>query len=774
MPAMLRTPRLAALLALPLLTGLLAAPAFAQKKKVEEPPPVETVRYSYEKWSRVEPARYVLVPTPTKITRGDFADRTRQLFKALLGDKRGTYGDTRIAFQDDAASTGHVYVWLDKSKAQYHPIVMAETTYTFTENGAAKVLFPEVQPNGWTRADVPFSAYVLTVPLWQVLPPNGMTGALAKLPDGSLMTAGEAVARLEKGDRELLAAVWSYVDQGGAPALAAIEAAPKIGMRDLDDKLVPVLKVADPALRRAALLGLAGQDEKKVNAAVREVMDGDPDPSLRDMAAKMLAGSKDAKFSTAALYHKLRSQDPALVAEAATALGKSREKEATEQLLAVVGHENEAVRQAVIAALIERRDLKPLVARLGDEKLDAARRIEVARALLGTDDKGTVHDALLFLAVSGAGADSADAATALGEHDKKETYVALGAALKHAEPATRLAAAGALAKLGKPAGLDPLAAADLADAESGLAVRDAIRAIYAGQSLDFVLKGTREKNPVLRREAVATLGEMVETRAGKGKRKTIVETLRPLSEADDPLIRAASARSFGEMPGDDVRPEVMRLAADKAVEVQRAVARTLRAFPGPETVKFLLGYMGQKDPVVLAHAAESLGVLKEKEALNPVIEKLNHDDVRVRRAATGALVEIGGTLDQRKPLLSFFSERLFDSDGQVRLKAVEGLRLVKDPRTVTAMAALIQDPVPAVKKATLLAMADTGHVSAVDAIAGALEDEDAAVRKVAIDALARLERKEAVGVLEAYAGKETDKALAAEAQKAIAALKKGG
>lgn len=773
---MLRSPRstrLSAALAGLMLAGL-AAPSAAQKKKVEEPPPVETVRYSYEKWSRAEPARYVLVPTPTRIKRADLADRTRQLFKALVGDKRGSYGDARLAFQDDYADTGHVYVWLDMAKAQYHPIVMAETVYTFTENGATKVIFPKKAANGWSRADVPFSAYVLTVPLWQVLPPNGLSGALAQLPDGSLMASDQAIERMQKGDDALLDAVWGYVEQGGAPALAAVQAAPLLKMPKLEDKLVSVLDSADAGIRRAALDGLAGADTKKVNIAVRKVMDGDPDAGLRDVAAKMLAESKDSTFSTAALYHKLRSQDAALVASAAAALGESKEKEATEQLVGVLDHEAEAVRVAAMAALIERGDIKPLVKRLGDEKVDAARRVEVARALLAVKDKGAVHDALLFLAVKGSGQDSADAAVALADYDERETYGALGDALKHAEADTRNAAAASLAKLGKPAGLAPLAAADLEDAETGTAVRDAIRTIYAEQSLDFVLKGTENKNPVLKREAVATLGTMVKSKAGKKKRKTIISTLRPLSEAKDPLIRAASARSFEDMAGDDVRPDVMRLAADKAVEVQRAVARTLRAFPGPETVKFLLDYMGRQDPVVLAHAAESLGVLKEKEALNPVIEKLNHDDVRVRRAATGALVEIGGTLDKRMPLLSFFSERLFDSDGDVRLKAVEGLRLVKDPRTVTAMAALIQDPVPAVKKATLRAMADTGHVSAVDAIAGALEDDDAAVRRVAIDALGQLKKKEAVSVLEAYAGKESDKALAAEAQKVIAALKKGG
>ena len=93
--------------------------------------------------------------------------------KLLVAAKRGTYGTAKLAFQTDYKKTKIVYVWLDKTKASYHPIVMAETVYTFTENGASKVIFPGVKPNGLTRTDVPFSAYILTVPLWQALPGRG-------------------------------------------------------------------------------------------------------------------------------------------------------------------------------------------------------------------------------------------------------------------------------------------------------------------------------------------------------------------------------------------------------------------------------------------------------------------------------------------------------------------------------------------------------------------------------------------------------------------------
>ena len=80
----------------------------------------------------------------------------------------------------------------------------------------------------------------------------------------------------------------------------------------------------------------------------------------------------------------------------------------------------------------------------------------------------------------------------------------------------RKAAANALSKLGKVAGLPFLASADIDDEESGDAVREAIRRVYGQQNLDYVMKSTSSKTPVLKQLAVATLGDFV--KSGKGKR----------------------------------------------------------------------------------------------------------------------------------------------------------------------------------------------------------------------------------------------------------------
>ncbi len=768
---MTRTALPRSLLVLSLLLGGQLLPAAARAAEGDDDGTVSTVLFSYEKWSRTGDKRFVLVPSATRLPPVGFQDRVRELFKKLVAEKRNSYGDARLAFQPDADKTGVVYVYLDETKQAYNPIVMAETVYTFTENGASKVVFPKVAPNGWTRADVPYAAYVLKLALWQALPPAVDPVALVELPDGSLLPSGVARDRLTKGDKAAVDAMWSVVASGGAPALAAVKAAPVLKLTDLEDRLLPVLKSADAALRGEALAGLAGRDNAKVNAAVRAVMDGDPDATLKDKAAAMLSASKDPAFSAAAQYHALRSQDAGIVAAAATALGDSKAKEAGEQLAGVLGHADAGVRAAAIASLQKRGEHGALGAQLGG-KLAAEIQLEIAKALAAGKDAATLQQGLRWMAVNAKGDDSAGAATALAQHDGSETYATLGQALKHAEPATRKAAAAALSRLGKPAALPLLAAADVTDVDSGDAVLTAIRTIYAAQSTDFVLDATKEKNAVLRRSAVSTLGAIVQ-RDGKKASKKVLEPLRSLAGDKDANIRAAAVRSFEVIAGDEVRGDVQKLAADGALEVKRAVARAMRAFPGAESVKSLLGYAAEKDAELLANALGSLGLLKEKEALNLVVENLNHDDVRVRRAATGALARIGEVVEKREPLLSYFSERLFDKDADVRLEAVNGLRLVKDPRTVTAMAALLQDPVAGIRAATLLAMADTGDASAAEPVASGLDDTSPEVRRAALDGLRKLKSKAAIDPLTEYAKKEKDQALADEARKVIATLKGG-
>ena len=102
---------------------------------------------------------------------------------------------------------------------------------------------------------------------------------------------------------------------------------------------------------------------------------------------------------------------------------------------------------------------------------------------------------------------------------------------------------------------------------------------------------------------------------------------------------------------------------------------------------------------------------------------------------------------------------------------MQGLRLVKDARTVTALGALLQDPLKTVRVATLDAMADTGHISAIQPIAAQLDDEDKEIKLAALRALKRLGKKEARKPIEKYLSREKDPTLVSLAKSVIKALK---
>ena len=753
------------------LTGLMVSVFCSAITVAQAQGATHTVRYSYEKWSRVEPARYVLVPKPTRIKGNDFAEKTRQLMRLLIAEKRGTYGTAKLAFQKDYVKNPVVYVWLDKTKANYHPIVMAETVYTFTENGALKVVFPEVKPAGMTRSDVPFSSYLLSVPFWQALPPTQLTAALVQMPDGRQLMVEEAIENLKKGEPSTLKAIWRYFEGGGGPAIAAAKAAIALKLDGVNDRLIPLLQSANKALRRVAIDGLKSVDMPAVNKALRSVVDDDPDAELRDLAASILSKSTDPQFAATAQYHALKSKDPKIVLAAAEALGQSKLPEASKELLKIIAHEDHRVRAAVISSLVARNDYKTLISQLGRTSMSKEVRLEVAERLTKGSNKDAAFAGLCFLTSTASAERALTATRQLGSYNKPKAYETLGKALKHADSSVRKAAANALSKLGKVAGLPFLASADIDDEESGDAVREAIRRVYGQQNLDYVMKSTSSKTPVLKQLAVATLGDFVKSGKGKRSRKKILTTLRKLSKSADAEIRAAATQSLGIMGGEDLRDDIMRLSGDSAVQVTRAVAAALGNFPGPKTTAWLLKNIKSTDDRVVAHSAKSLGQLKVREATTPLSEQMNSKAVIVRRAATKALVSIGATLKQRKPLLSLFGNRLFDSDGEVRLIAVQGLRLVKDARTVTALGALLQDPLKAVRVATLDAMADTGHISAIQPIAAQLDDEDKEIRLAALRALKRLGKKEARKSIEKYLTREKDPTLISLAKSVLKALK---
>ena len=99
---------------------------------------------------------------------------------------------------------------------------------------------------GWTRQDVPFSAYVLALPFGRFTA-RGTQRRLVQMPDGSLFL-------------EALSALKSETKNGGCPLVYTAKAVPCTGRHEgrypshggPADRLLPLLESADKNIRRAA------------------------------------------------------------------------------------------------------------------------------------------------------------------------------------------------------------------------------------------------------------------------------------------------------------------------------------------------------------------------------------------------------------------------------------------------------------------------------------------------------------------------------------------
>jgi HEAT repeat protein len=743
-----------------------SAPLWARVALAKKSDEVYGVHYSYERQSSErggeQRARYVLMPRSVMIPKdkyGDFKERMRALFDALKANKSGSYGKAAFAAEGEV-----VFVFLDPEKEVNAPFIIAEAVYTFTEAGAKGVSFrkiPKYEGRDYTKSDIRYPAYQLVLPYWEGLPPAQTAGALLSLSDGTLITPSTLAAQLRGSDPKLVEELKASLSSGDLDAAEAVVAAVElmraegVSVKGISAGLLPMLSLASAELRTLALRGLDGVDEPEVNTTLRKLMDSDDEEeALRAKAAALLSKAKDPNFSEAAQFYALRAKDPAVVITAAEGLARAKSKEATPELLKALKREEPAVRAAALKSLFERKAQRELVAALGGE-LPLATKVEVAEALCADRDLKVQESALEHLVRQPDGAAAARAARSLvGVKGLKSAYALLTEALRHPEGVARVAAAEAVASLGGASALKALSEANIDDPESGDAVHDAMRAVYAKEKEAFVSKEAQQQSAAsLRSAAAGALG--VHYRAAKGPaQKKLFELIKRLASDSEAWVRGEAARSLGDVGGAEAQAELLKLTQDGAVEVQRLVSLALRAFPEAVGREYLQARLadaapegGKGDVKLAVNALDTLGLLVSVESLASITPArfLEHADARVRRAAVGALAALAPSLTgkARDGVVPKLEPRLKDSDEEVTLRAARGLGEIPTGDAEFHLNANMQSGGQALSLAVVAALIKHNSKGAAESLASAMDLEDAKVREAAYRASSAMTHEEA-------------------------------
>jgi len=204
--------------------------------------------------------------------------------------------------------------------------------------------------------------------------------------------------------------------------------------------------------------------------------------------------------------------------------------------------------------------------------------------------------------------------------------------------------------------------------------------------------------------------------------------------APDPTTPPAQGSERRQLQDtSSVVPALIARLKDDDAGVRRAAAQSLGRLGDRRAVQPLIGILADPEAEVRRSAIEALADLEDPAAIGPIAGLLKDPDTDVKKEALSAL----GHFDQKIPTTGIV-DLLDDLSADVRHEAVNLLQNVHDRSAAPAIAKLIHDQSSDVREAVINALGDLGDQNSAGAIAGALTDPSGDVRQQALNALENL------------------------------------
>jgi HEAT repeat protein len=617
----------------------------------------------------------------------------------------------------------------------------------------------------------------------------------------------DALARID--DRNTAPRLVSLLPDAALRA-PVIDALGGLGEEDVVAPLIRTLNdVAEDATTIAAALASIHQRSERqygTGAGVEDVVSAD----ITGSGVRHLLGALGAATPT---------QIPAVV----TVLGWLQSPEVDRALTGLLGDADARV-VAVEALARHGRRVVPLLLEQVDADDRATRLASIAALGRVADRRATGallralddDDAEVLVATAGALAKIAD----------PTAFEPLAPLVSHRDSAVRLAAIGALNSIGHP-DMPRRIIAMLADADARTresAVRIAGYFGYRDTSDQLLAAATGDADESVRRAAIEHLPylddprvvQVLATVMQSESARTRVSAVRALARLDDPDATAAlrraledpdswaryhAIRGLGERRDAGAAEALVRLAdEDRATPVRIAAVEAAGAI-GTGMTEHLTRWAGDREHEVAAAALQGLGKAAEEQTLRPLLEALRSEPAARRKAAVGALAAHGSP--DAVGALEWTASA--DPDVELAGAAVEGLAAVASAAgtgvapAVEALVSLLADlriresvltalarlptatipllqrgldhGVPAVRLATVEALARARHPQATAVIETALDHRDAEIREAAVLALARIGAADVAPRLSRLAGSDPSKVVRRAAGAALGRIR---
>jgi len=205
----------------------------------------------------------------------------------------------------------------------------------------------------------------------------------------------------------------------------------------------------------------------------------------------------------------------------------------------------------------------------------------------------------------------------------------------------------------------------------------------------------------------------------------------------DPVIRTGAVRILGLAGHADAIDALIGASKDPNQEVRRAALAALGAIKDPRAVPPLID--GLKDSYWFARseAANALAQQRDARSVKPLLDAVADPDSTVGTSAQNALLflcQSPGPVAAPDDLAT----RLGYPNPKVVLVSAVCLAMLKDPRAVPALLALLHSPDPGTRLSALKGLGETGDPSAIPILRKTLKDPDVNMRGWSIIGLGEL------------------------------------
>jgi HEAT repeat protein len=204
---------------------------------------------------------------------------------------------------------------------------------------------------------------------------------------------------------------------------------------------------------------------------------------------------------------------------------------------------------------------------------------------------------------------------------------------------------------------------------------------------------------------------------------------------------------LGEISGPDLLISALR---DEQWKVRRSAAERLGEIKDKRAVEPLIAALGDEIAWVRWQAAEALGEIGDERAIGPLVAALGDKDPLVRENAAKALEKIG------KPSVLPLIAALGNEDSDVRYGAAEALGKIGDERAVEPLITALRDGDWLVRDYTATALGRIRDKRAVEPLIAVLGDSDSDVRREAAYALAKIGKPSVPPLIAALGNENAD------------------